>query len=76
MTLADCRVGDRVRLWSGDVVTIEVLNPSRARLRPAGVIETAFIDRLGTRRVIRARREARDAAPSAEVLAVLGATEG
>jgi hypothetical protein len=76
MTLADCRVGDRVRLWSGDVVTIEVLNFSRARIRPDGVTEATFVDRTGTRHVIRARRPARDVAPSAEVLAVLGGGAG
>jgi hypothetical protein len=71
MTLADCRVGDRVRLWSGDVATIEVLNFSRARIRPDGVTEATFVDRTGTQRVIRARRRARNIAPSAEVLAVV-----
>jgi hypothetical protein len=71
MTLADCRVGDRVRLWNGTIVTIEVLNFSRARIRQVGVTEAAFVDRTGTHRVIRARRPARDIAPSAEVLAVL-----
>jgi len=58
MTLANCCVGDLVRLWSGDVVTTEVLNSSRACIRPDGVTETGFTDRTGTCRVIRARRPA------------------
>jgi hypothetical protein len=56
----------KVQLASGQVVTLEVINACRARVRPEGMTEHTFTDRLGVTRTIRARKPPRDIAPSAE----------
>jgi hypothetical protein len=73
MTLADCREGSVVRMWSGEEVMVELVNLSRARIRPIGYVENTFPDpKTGTMKTVRSRRPARDVAPTAEILAVLG----
>jgi hypothetical protein len=60
VALRDCAVGDRVRLESGEVVEIELLNACRARVCPVPAGES-----------IGPRGRARDIAPSAPVVAVI-----
>jgi ParB-like nuclease domain len=66
IALRNCAVGDWVRLESGEVVEIELLNECRARVCPVPAGRSSAL-----------RGQARDVAPSAEVvIAVLGHRKG
>jgi len=63
--LADCQPGDIVTLvYSGETVTVEVVNQARVRIRSTGKTQHTFFDKDGKERTVWARRPGRDVTPS------------